>query len=112
MRLDVMAFPKIADGGLADALTGRHEAATPVRLALRLRLQGRINNRLDPLRTIGRFASAPRSDLPQTLQSLLRKALSPQADRLAINPQFRPNRCFGFALRRSQHNAASQRDLL
>ena len=77
MRLDVMALPKVADGGLADALTRRHEAATPVRLPLGLGLQGGIENRLNPVRTVSRFASASGSNLPQPRQACLRETLPP-----------------------------------
>src|SRR5438132_1524212 len=85
MRLEIMALPKIADSGLADALTGRHQTATPVRLPLGLGLQGGLENRLNPVRAVSRFASASGSDLPQARQPCLRETLPP------IMPQVR---CF------------------
>jgi hypothetical protein len=83
-----------------------------VRLALRLRLQGRIENRLDAVRTIPRFASASGSDFPQALQPLCHETLSPQPDCLAIDLQCGCNSRFRFPTGHGQHNAASQRDLL
>src|SRR5271167_4405427 len=112
MGLAVVVFPEIADRRLANALTGGHEAATPVRLALRLRLQSRIENRLDALRSIGRFAAAPGSDFPHAFQPFFREALPPQADCLAVDLQSGRNACLGFSAGRGQHDPASQRDLL
>ena len=60
-----------------------------MRLAFRLRLQSCIQNRFDPLWSIGRFAAAPGRDLPQTLQPLFREALTPQPYCLAIDLQRR-----------------------
>src|SRR3954454_4773716 len=75
-------------------------------------LQRRIENRLDPVRTIRRFASAPRGDFPQTLQPLCSETLSPQADGLAIALQCGCHSRVRFPTGHGHYNAAPQRDLL
>src|SRR5947209_8146851 len=104
MRLDVMALPKVADGGLADALTRRHEAATPVRLPLGLGLQGGIENRQPGpdrkslcVRVRERSPTAQTSLLARNAPAIgaLSGDLSPvrTQSRLPILPATTPTRC-------------------
>src|SRR5580704_10931356 len=81
-------------------------------LPLRLGLQGRVDHRLDPLGSIDRLAAAPRRDLPQTLQALFGKPLTPQRDRVAIDADRRGDAQIGSALGGSKYDPATQCDLL
>ena len=80
--------------------------------SLGLGLQGRVDHRLDLLSSEYRFAAPTRSDLPQTLQALRSKTLTPQRDCVAINVERCGNAQVGSALRRSQHDPAMQCHLL
>src|SRR5216684_4168507 len=112
MGLYVVAAPDVADGRFTHPLALGHQAATPMGLPLRLGLQGRVDHRLDPLGSIDRLAAAPRRDLPQTLQALFGKPLTPQRDRVAIDADRRGDAQIGSALGGSQYDPATQCDLL
>jgi len=64
MRLEVVTPPEFVDGGVTDSLTGRHQPATPLGHSLGLGTQHGIDDCLDLLRTLGRFATMPRCHLP------------------------------------------------
>src|ERR1700682_2262912 len=81
-------------------------------LPLRLGLQGRVDPRLSPLGPRARLAAAPRRDLPQTLQALFGKPLTPQRDRVAIDADRRGDAQIGSALGGSQYDPATQCNLL
>src|SRR5208283_2324588 len=85
MRFQIMTLPDIVNRGLADALAGGHEPATPLRHALGFAAQRGIHNRLDLLRPVGRFATPPGRHFPQTLYTVLLKTSTPQRDCLAIH---------------------------
>ena len=89
-----------------------HQPATPMALPLRLGLQGRVDHRLDPLGSIDRLSAAPPRDLPQTLQALFGKPLTPQRDRVAIDADRRGDAQIGSALGGSQYDPATQCNLL
>src|SRR5713226_7575545 len=112
MGLYVVAAPDVADGRFTHPLALGHQAATPMGLPLRLGLQGRVDHRLDPLGSIDRLAAAPRRDLPQTLQALFGKPLTPQRDRVAIDADRCGDAQIGSALGGSQYDPATQCDLL
>ncbi len=84
MRLKIVGTPDIIDRGLAHALALRHSPATPMRHPRRFGLQGRIHDTGDLIDLIFGLASAPRSDIPQTIQALITKALSPQNHRISV----------------------------
>ena len=85
MRLQVVSTPDIVDRGLADALTLRHSPATPMRHPRRFGLQGRVHDIGDLLDLIGGLSSAPRSDVPQTIQTLVTEAFSPRNHSVSIH---------------------------
>src|ERR1017187_2031149 len=81
-------------------------------LPLRLGLQGRVDHRLDPLGSIDRLTAAPRRDLPQTLQALFGKPLTPQRDGVAVDADRRGDAQVGSALGGSRYDPATKCDLL
>src|SRR5919198_1468020 len=87
MRLEIVALPDVVDGRLTDLLSFGHQPATPVRHSFGLAAQGGIHNRLNLLRSISWFATAPGSYFPQPVQALLLKARTPEHYGLAINIQ-------------------------
>src|SRR5258708_20281788 len=80
-----MGASDIVDGGLANALALRHGPATPMRHPHRFGLQRRIHDIGDLIDLIRGFSSAPRSDVPKAVQTLVTKALSPQNHRVSIH---------------------------
>ena len=112
MRFHLVTAPDVADGRLAHPLGLGHQPTTPVGHACRLGLQGRLHQGFDLLRPIGGLAPAPRSDLPQALQAVLRKTGAPQSHGLAIGSQLAGDGAFRVTLNRRQDNAAAQRHLL
>ena len=62
--------------------------------------------------TIDRLAAAPRRDLPQTLQALFGKPLTPQRDRVAIDADRRGDAQIGSAFGGRRYDPATQCDLL
>src|SRR3954462_15760578 len=112
MRLDVVAPPYVADGGLAQAQARRHQPATPLGAPFGLGLQCGVDDPFDVLLAIGWLAAAARSHVPQPGQTLLQKTLPPEAHGLAIDLQFRRNRQFRLSRRRRQNDAATKRYLL
>lgn len=65
----------LLDGGLTDSLTLSHGPATPMGHPFRLGLQGRVHDGGDFVDAVGGLATVPRSDLPQSIQSLLGKTV-------------------------------------
>src|ERR1035441_8463716 len=112
MRLEVVAAQDVIDRRLTHALIGGQGSTTPMRAPFGLRLQGCVDDRLDALRAVGRFASAAGCDLPQPLQALSGKPVPPQSNRLAVDLQQGGDAGFAFTTGGSQHNPASQRHLL
>ena len=108
----MVGAPDIVDGGLADALALRHGPATPVRHPRGFGLQGRLHNRGDLVDGIDRLSSPARSDVPQTVQPLVTKALSPQNHRVSIHRKPLGNRDIGLTRSGGQYDAAAQRHLL
>jgi hypothetical protein len=98
--------------GLTHALTLGHRAATPMRHAFGLGLQGCIHNGSDLVRVVVRFASAPRGNLPYSVQALFEEALAPQDDGLAVDGQLPSDGYVGLPVRSGQHDSAAQGDLL
>ena len=70
------------------------------------------NNRLNLLRSISWFATAPGSHFPQPVQSLLLKARPPEHYRFAINLQPCRNLISGLPFGSGQGDTASQGNLL
>src|SRR5713226_8150613 len=112
MRLDIVATPDVADGGLADALTGGHQPAAPVGHPLRLGLQRGVHDRFDLGAVIGRLPPATWANLPQTREAVLSESGPPQHHGLAVDGQVGGNRRVRLRGGRCQHDATSQRDLL
>jgi hypothetical protein len=77
MGFQIMAAPDVVHRRLAHSQALGQGAAAPLGSALGFGLQGGVDDCLDLLRAIGGFASPAGSDLPQTLQTLLRNALAP-----------------------------------
>ena len=112
MWLQLVGAPDIVDGGLADALALCHGSATPVRHPRWFGLQSRFYNGSDLVYFVARFPSPARSNVPQTVQPLLAKALSPQNHRIAVHRKMLCNSDIGLALSYGQHDTAAQRHLL
>jgi hypothetical protein len=112
MWLEIMGAPDIVDGGLADSLALRHSPATPMRHSRRFGLQGCIHDTGDLVDWIGGLSSATGSDVPQTVEALVSKALSPKDHRISI---YRQPLCYGhigIAGGGSKNDAATQGHLL
>src|SRR5260370_27333373 len=85
MRLKIVCAPDIVDGRLANALALRHRPATLMCHPCRFGLQGRIHDTGDLVYLISGLSSAPRSDVPQTVQALVTEPLSPQNHGVSIH---------------------------
>src|SRR6516165_1732253 len=109
--LEVVATPDVAHGGFADPLRLGHEATTPLRHALGLGLQSGIDDLLNFLCPIARFAAASRGDLPETLRAALGKAGAPQGDGRTTHREALRNGVVGLPFGCGQHNLATQGDL-
>ena len=112
MWLKIVGAPDIVDGGLADALALRHRPATPMCHPRRFGLQGRIHDSGDLVDLVCRLSSAPRSDVPQTVQSLVTEALSPQNHCVSIHRKPLRNGDIGLARSGGQNDPAAQTHLL
>ena len=112
VRLQLVAAPDVADRGLAHALGLRHLPAAPLSHPLGLGRERRLNDLLDLSRGVGRLASTPRCDLPQTLWTGLDNPITPQRDGLRIDTEVLTDRQIGLTGRRRQHDPAAQRHLL
>src|SRR5215471_6631097 len=109
--LEVVATPDVANGGFADPLRLGHEATTPLRHALGFGLQSGIDDLLNFLCPIARFAAASWGDLPETLRAALGKAGAPQGDGRTTHREALRNGVVGLAFGCGQHNLATQGDL-
>src|ERR1017187_7888130 len=112
MRLKIVSPPDIVDGGLANALALRHSPATPMRHPRRFGLQGGLHDIGDLVDLIRGLSSAPRSDIPQTLQALVTEAPSPQNHGVSIHRKALRNCDVGLARSGGQNDTATQRHLL
>ena len=83
-----------------------------MRHAIGFGLQGGIHNGGDLVDVVAWFASASWSNLPQSVQSLLAEALSPQNNGLAVNGQLLSDGHVGVSFCGGQHDPAAQGDLL
>jgi len=77
LGFQIVAAPDVVHRRLTHPDALGQGAAAPWGSALGFGLQGGVDNGLDLLRAIVGFAPPAGSDLPQTLQTLLRKALAP-----------------------------------
>jgi len=112
MWLQIVGAPDIVDSGLADALVLRHGPATPVRHPRRFGLQGRIHNSRDLLDWIRGLSSPAGSDVPQTIQSFVTKALSPKNHRISVHREPLRNGDIGLTRSGGQNDPAAQSHLL
>src|SRR5438445_6603810 len=112
MGLDIVGAPNIVDRGLADALALCHGPATPVRHPRRFGLQGRIHDSGDLVDRIRRLSSPAGSDVPQTVQSLVTKALAPQNHRVSVHRQLLRNADIGLTGSGGQNDTTTQSHLL
>src|SRR6267143_4380176 len=112
VRLEIVTTPDVADGGLADLLVLRHRTTAPLRHPFWLGLKRGIYDGLNLVGTKGGLTSATWRHFPQAIDTLLRKARSPQHDGLAIDLQFPSDGPIGPAGGCGQHDPASQRHLL
>lgn len=79
-----MSPPDIIHRRLADALTLRHGAATPMGHPFRFGLQRSLHDGGDLVDGISRFSSPAGSNIPQTIQTFLLKSLALGAQREAV----------------------------
>src|ERR1700687_3974580 len=112
MRLQMVSLPDIVDGGLAHPLGLGEQPTTPLGHALRLGAQRRRHDRRDLAPPVAWLAPPPRGHFPQTVQALLRKALAPQRDRLAIDLTSSGNGIVGLPFSRRKHYPTPQGNLL
>src|ERR1039457_3965168 len=112
MWLEIMGAPDIVDSGLADTLALRHGPATPVRHPRRFGLQGRIHDSGDLIDFIRGLSSPARSDVPQTVQPLVTKALAPQNHGVAVHGKPLRNCDIGLASDSAQNDTTAQSHLL
>ena len=112
MWLKIVGAPDIVDRGLTDALALRHGPATPVRHPRRFGLQGRIHDGGNLIDSICGLSSPAGSDVPQTVQALVTKALSPQNHRVSVHRKPLRNRDIGLAGSGGQNDTATQSHLL
>src|ERR1700681_161505 len=112
MWLQIVGAPDIVDGGLADALAPCHGPATPVGHPCWLSLQGSLHNSGDLIYSINGLSSPPRSNVPQTVQTLLTKALPPQNHRIAGDRELLRNRDIGPPGSGSKTDPTAQRHVL
>ena len=112
MGLQIVRVPDVVDGRLARALTLGHFAATPVRLADGLAPQCGVHNRGDLVETESGFAAPTGSDLPQPIQPLFQKPISPQSNRLAVDRHLFADGYIGLAAGAEGYNPAAQGHLL
>src|SRR6266566_2939790 len=108
----MMSTPDIVHRGLADPLALRHGPATPVRHPRRFGLQGGGDNAGNLVDGIQRLASPARGNVPQTVQSLIRKALAPQNHRIAVHRKPFRNGDIGLTRSGGQDDMAAQSYLL
>src|SRR5215831_10804463 len=108
----MVGAPDIVYGRLADALALRHAPATPVCHTSRFGLQRRIHDSGDLVDFIGGLSSATGCNVPQPVETLVCKALSPKNHRISINRQMLRNGHIGITVGGSQNDAATQRHLL
>ena len=83
-----------------------------MRHSRRLGLQSRIHDTGDLIDLICGFSSAPRSDVPQTVQTLVTKAFSPKNYGVSIHRKPLRNCDIGLARSGGQNNTATQSYLL
>src|SRR6516165_7729175 len=107
-----MGTPDIVDGRLADTLALCHGPTTPVRHPSGFGLQGCIYDSGDLVDLVSRLSSATGSHVPQTIEALVSKTLSPENHRISINRQPLRNSYIGIAGGGSQNDAATQSHLL
>src|ERR1700676_1692160 len=112
MRLQMVSLPDIVDGGLAHPLGLGEQPTTPLGHASRLGAQRRRHDRRDLAPPVAWLAAPARGHFPQTVQALLRKALAPQRDRLAIDLTSSGNGIVGLPFSRRKHNPTPQGNLL
>src|ERR1700686_2590501 len=112
MRLQMVSLPDIVDGGLAHPLRLGEQPTTPLAHASRLGAQRRRHDRRDLAPPVAWLAAPARGHFPQTVQALLRKALAPQRDRLAIDLTSSGNGIVGLPFSRRKHNPTPQGNLL
>src|SRR6266536_6645720 len=112
MGLEMMGAPDIVHRGLADPLTHSHSPATPVRHSCRFGLQGRLYDGGNLGDGIERLSSPPGSNVPQTVQSLVGKALAPQNHRIAVQRKLFRNGDIGLTRSGGQDDTAAQSHLL
>src|SRR5215469_1128443 len=112
MRLQVVALPQIVDGRLAHPRLGRHRTATPMRCTCWLGLHRFIEQALDLFCGIGRLASSPRSNIPQTTNTVGGEPLLPKSNGMAIYHQLLSDRSLGVMVGRAQDNTAAKCHLL
>src|SRR6266496_4020247 len=112
MRLEIVALPDVVHRRLTDVLSFGHQPATPLRHSLGLAAQRGIHNRLNLLRSISWFATAPGSYFPQAVQPFPLKARPPEHYRLAINLQSCRDLIGGLPFGSGQRDTAPQGNLL
>src|ERR1700680_4692380 len=95
MGLQIVGAPDVVDGGLADALALCHGPATPVGHPRRFGLQGGLYDGGDLIYGIERLSSPPWSNVPQTVRTLLTKALPPQNHCIAVDRKLLRDRDIG-----------------
>src|ERR1700692_2984022 len=83
-----------------------------MRYPRRFGLQGRLHDGGDLVDWIGGFSSPARSDIPQTVQPLVTKALSPKNDRISIHRKPLRNGNIGVTRNGGQNDTATQSHLL
>src|SRR5665213_756394 len=112
MRLQLMRAPNAVDRGLADALIPGHGPATPVRHPRRFGLRGRLHDGGDLIDSIQGLSSPARSNIPKSVQPLLRKAPPPKNYGVPVHRKFLRNSDIGLPRCCRCHHPATQSHLL
>src|SRR5260370_11881651 len=112
MGLEIMGAPDIVHRGLAEALSLRQGPATPMRHPRWFGLQGCVHDGGNLIDGIQGLSSSARSNVPQTVQSFVPKALAPQNHRIAVHRKLLGNGDIGFTCGGGQDDTAAPSYLL
>src|SRR5260370_4487648 len=112
MGLEIMGAPDIVHRGLADALTLRQGPAIPMRHPRWFGLQGGVHDGGDLIAGIQGLSSSAGSNIPQTVQSFVPKALAPQNHGIAVHQKLLGNGDSGFTCGGGRGHTAAQSYLL
>ena len=112
VRLDIVTPPEVAHRRFTHPLIGRHEPATPMSYAFRLRLQRGVDHRLDLFGTVGGLATPAWRNLPKARRSLRDKTFAPETNRFPIDIQLGGDGSLTLTLAGRENNSAAERHLL